>query len=185
VALVFEHGEFTPYDTLWTTRALYFYLLGLIFAAIDWPLNYAFYARQNTLTPALVGVLSVAVYLAVALTLVGPMGMLGLVLADSAKHLSHAVTMLILTWRHTGSLADLRLGQTAIKAVLAGGVMAGLMAVTLNGLSRLVGSGGLAQNLVLVGVTGILGLAVYLGAVALLRVDEIAVLRDEARRRLR
>jgi len=52
-------------------------------------LNYAFYAQQDTLTPALVGILSVGVYLAVALTLIQPLGMLGLVLADSTKHLSH------------------------------------------------------------------------------------------------
>ncbi|MGD2207759.1 MAG: murein biosynthesis integral membrane protein MurJ, partial [Anaerolineae bacterium] len=86
ISLLFEHGEFTAFDTLWTARALRFYLIGLVFAAIDWPLNYAFYARHDTLTPALVGVFSVVIYLAVALALVRPMGMLGLVLADSAKH---------------------------------------------------------------------------------------------------
>ncbi|HSJ53778.1 MAG TPA: murein biosynthesis integral membrane protein MurJ, partial [Anaerolineae bacterium] len=99
ISLLFEHGRFTADDTFWTSWALRYYLLGLVFAGIDWPLNYAFYARQDTLTPALVGVLSVAVYLAVALSLLEPLGMLGLVLADSAKHFSHAVTMLILTRR--------------------------------------------------------------------------------------
>ena len=85
IALVFEHGAYTAHDTFWTTWALRYYLVGLIFATVDWPLNYAFYAREDTLTPALVGVLSVVIYVAVALLLIGRLGMLGLVLADSAK----------------------------------------------------------------------------------------------------
>ncbi len=104
VRLIFEHGAFQPADTAAVVAALRFYLLGLIFAAVDWPLNYAFYAQQDTLTPATVGVISVGVYLAVALALLQPMGYLGLVLADSAKHLAHALTMGILLRRRVGGL---------------------------------------------------------------------------------
>jgi len=178
IALLFEHGKFTAYDTYWTALALRYYLLGLVFASIDWPLNYAFYARQDTLTPALVGVLSVAVYLGVALVLIEPWGMLGLVLADSAKHFAHAITMLLLTRRGIGSLEDLRLGQTAGKALLASGVMAGLMVLTLKGATELVGTSGLVAELVVVGLTAGIGLFVYLGGISLLRVEEIRRLRD-------
>ena len=55
VRLVFEHGAFTPGDTVITALALRLYLIGLPFAAIDLLLVYAFYAQQDTLTPALVG----------------------------------------------------------------------------------------------------------------------------------
>jgi putative peptidoglycan lipid II flippase len=188
VALVFQHGAFTAHDTFWTAWALRYYLAGLIFASIDWPLNYAFYARQDTLTPALVGVLSVGVYLAVALGLIGSLGMLGLVLADSAKHLSHAVTMLILTRRRIGRLADLHLGVTAGKALLAAGAMAGLMVVALNRTSALAGGrlgDGLLGNLLLVVLAGGIGLLVYWGGVTLLRVEEIGLLREVVWRRLR
>ena len=47
VGLVFEHGDFDAYDTLHTSQALHFALLGLVFAAVDWPLNSAFYAQQE------------------------------------------------------------------------------------------------------------------------------------------
>ena len=96
IALIFEHGAFTAYDTAWTALALRCYLLGLVFATVDWPLNFAFYARQDTLTPASVGVLSVLVYLIVALPLMKRLGMIGLVLSTSAKHTFHVLTMLIL-----------------------------------------------------------------------------------------
>jgi putative peptidoglycan lipid II flippase len=184
VALLFEHGRFTARDTFWTAWALRYYLAGLIFAAIDWPLNYSFYARQDTLTPALVGILSVGVYLAVALVLIQPMGMLGLVLADSAKHLSHATVMLVLTRRQIGGLGDLRLGETSVKALLAATVMAGIMALTLNGLYLLVKAEGVAMELLSVSVAGGLGLLVYLGLSVLLHVEEVQILRDLVRERL-
>jgi putative peptidoglycan lipid II flippase len=185
IALLFEHGKFTAHDTFWSAWALRYYLAGLIFAAIDWPLNYAFYARQDTLTPALVGILSVGVYLAVALLLLKPLGMLGLVLADSAKHFSHAMTMLFLTRRRTGTLADFRLGQTAIKALLAAGAMAGLMAVALNLSNSLLGSSTLVAQLIAVVIPGAIGVAVYLGLVSLLRVEEVGLLHTQIRQRLR
>ena len=185
VSLLFEHGRFTAYDTYWTAWALRCYLLGLIFASIDWPLNYAFYAQQDTLTPALVGILSVGVYLAVALALLRPLGMLGLVLADSAKHFSHAVTMLILTQRRIGSLADLRLGQTAARALLAGGVMTGLAALTLYGLSRFVSISGLLGGLLAVAIPGAVGVLAYLACASLLRIEEISYLGRLVRDRLR
>ncbi len=97
ISVIFEHGRFTSFDTGWTTLALRFYLFGLIFAAIDWPLNYASYARQDTLTPALVGVFSILIYLLIAFSLLPEYGMIGLVLADSFKQFSHAAVMLILT----------------------------------------------------------------------------------------
>jgi putative peptidoglycan lipid II flippase len=155
---------------------------------VDWPLNYAFYARHNTLTPALVGVLSVGVYLVVALLLLEPMGMLGLVLADSAKHLSHALTMLLLTRRQTGTLADLRLGQTTGKAFLAGGVMAGVMVLTLANIDWLYAwwhPSELVEELLAVGVTAGLGLLAYLGLAALLRMEELRLFQASVRMWLR
>lgn len=185
VALLFEHGQFTANDTFQTAWALRYYLLGLIFASIDWPLNYAFYARQNTLTPALVGVLSVVVYLVVALLLIRPLGMFGLVLADSAKHFSHAVTMLVLTQRHTGRLTGQGLVQTTGKAFLAAGIMAGVMALVLHFVSPSIDAGSKIGNLVLVGIGAGLGVAVYLGLARLLHIEEFALLRDAVVRRLR
>jgi putative peptidoglycan lipid II flippase len=184
ISLIFEHGKFTADDTFWTTWALRYYLIGLVFAAIDWPLNYAFYAQQNTLTPALVGILSVGVYLAVALLLIQPLGMLGLVLADSAKHLAHALTMLVLTQRRLGRLTDLALGRTAAQALLGALGMAGSMALALGFLAPRIDSAGLVGSVILVLLPAGLGAAVYLGLAHLLRVEELDLIRTLVRGRL-
>jgi len=107
VALVFEHGDFTAFDTGQTALALRIYLLGTTFAAVDLPLVYAFYARKNTLTPALVGVLGVGLYLVAALipAFLRELRMTDLVLANSVQLTGHALVMLWLIHHRVGSLS--------------------------------------------------------------------------------
>lgn len=124
VRLLFQHGDFTPPDTIQTARALRAYLIGLTFAAVDQPLVFAFYARQDTLTPALVGVLGVGIYLAVALPLLRPWGMMGLVLANSMQWAGHALVMLWLLRRRIGPLMGERVWSTGGRALLAALIMA-------------------------------------------------------------
>lgn len=172
IALLFEHGEFEPYDTVQTVLALRCYLIGLIFAAIDRPLVFAFYARQDTLTPALIGVLGVGIYLAVALAFIRPLGMIGLVLANSAQLMGHALAMLTLFRRKMGGLARQGVGMTAIKALFASLVMGGATYLALGWVRGLADTKALAGELVVVGGPGTVGLAVYLTMIALLRVRE-------------
>jgi putative peptidoglycan lipid II flippase len=185
VGLIFERGRFTAYDTYWTAWALRLYLVGLVFASIDWPLNYAFYARQDTLTPALVGVWSVAVYLVVALSLIGPLGMLGLVLADSAKHIGHATVMFALSWKRIGSLRGLGLARVTVSAGVAAGAMVGLVAAMSWGLHQVLDGDTFLDRLLIVGLAGGIGLGTYVGLVSLLKVQEVAQVRNTLWRRLR
>jgi putative peptidoglycan lipid II flippase len=152
---------------------------------VDWPLNYAFYARQDTLTPASVGVLSVLVYLSVALPLMKPLGMIGLVLADSAKHTAHALTMLVLLHRRVGSLRGHGVGATTFKAILASAVMGALAYWTMTWLQGAVNVGRLWGELVVVGGAGLIGLVVYGILVTLMGVEEVKLIRDMVRTRLR
>jgi len=175
VALLFERGRFLPTDTYWTSLALRYYLLGLVFASIDWPLNYAFYAQRDTLTPALVGVFSVGVYLMVALALLHPLGMIGLVLADSAKHFSHALTMLWLLRRRMGRLSGENVLGATGRAGLSALVMGFITALTLTGLERLVGNTGFLARLLLVAGSALVGLTVYLSLAVVWRVEEITL----------
>jgi len=118
--LFFQRGLFTAQDTGQVVGALNIYLVGMLFAAVDFPLNYAFYARNNTLLPALVGVVSVAAYAVAALALVQGMGYLGLVWADSAKQASHALIMLgLLVWKVGPLGAGMGRGLTQIGAATA------------------------------------------------------------------
>jgi putative peptidoglycan lipid II flippase len=178
IALLFEHGDlFTPFDTQQTVLALRLYLIGLTFAAIDQPLIFAFYARQNTLTPALVGLLGVGFYLVAALlpTLVRPMQMTDLVLANSVQLTGHALVMLWLTHR----LAPLRgrgLGPTTLKAVAASLAMGIGLWAGLSLLRNWLPPEGLIAEITLVSVVSLFGGGIYLLALILLGVQELTLL---------
>lgn len=184
VALLFQHGAFGATDTFWTAWALRLYLLGLVFATIDWPLNYAFYARQDTLTPAAVGVLSVLIYLAAALLLLRPLQMLGLVLADSCKHFGHALIMLALTQRRTGGLQGQRLLIALGKILAASLIMAGAMMLAGRAMAWPPSQATIWQRLLAVALPASVGAAAYIGAVFALRIGEAQRLAQAAANRV-
>ncbi len=181
IALIFEHGRFTSYDTSRTVLALRLYLIGLVFASVDWPLNYAFYARKDTLTPAAVGVLSVLVYLVVALALMKPLGMAGLVLADSAKHMSHCLTMLFMLSRRVGSLR----GHGVSRTILKGGLASLAMALAVAEVAQAIPQSSFQGRLMVVAAGGITGAGVYLAAAMLMKMEEVLLLKDAFLSRLR
>jgi putative peptidoglycan lipid II flippase len=177
IALLFEHGAFQPYDTARTAQALRVYLIGLPFAAVDQILIFAFYARKDTRTPVLVGVLGVFIYLAVALTLIAPLGMLGLVLANSVQLSSHALIMLFLAHRHFDGLRGQRLAQTILRVLIASGLTGFLVYLSVQQLGDVVASIPLWGELLIVGGAGGLGLIAYTLLVWLLRVEETRRMR--------
>ncbi|MCW5849235.1 MAG: murein biosynthesis integral membrane protein MurJ [Anaerolineae bacterium] len=171
VALLFERGRFTAFDTQQTALALRLYLIGLPFAALDLPLVYAFYARGDTLTPNLVALVGVAAYLVVALPLVEPLGFLGLVAANAAQLAAHALVMFYLAHRRFDGVRRQAIGRTLLKT---GGACLGLLAVILGveaGLGRL-GLHGALGALVHLVLAGGLGLAVFGLLAAWLRLAE-------------
>src|SRR5262249_48997887 len=93
VRLLFQRGAFGPEDTLLTATALVWYAPQMPFWAVDQLLIFAFYARKDTLTPVTVGVLGTLLYLAVALAAVGPLGMFGLILANTVQNSAHCLLM--------------------------------------------------------------------------------------------
>jgi putative peptidoglycan lipid II flippase len=176
VALVFEHGDFTPADTLATVAALRYHLVGLVFAAVDQPLIFAFYARKKTWTPAMVGVATVILYVILALApmLFASLTLNGLILANSVKWAAHALIMLVLLQRSMGSLQGQRVGGLVLKAVAASAVMGGAVLLAAAVMTRVV-PGGLVGEVLLVGGSGLVGAAIYVGLAALLQMEEVGL----------
>ncbi len=177
IRLLFQHGSFVDADTVMTARALRFYLIGLPFAGVDFLLNYTFYARQNTRTPAIVGVVSIGFYFLTALLLKGPLGFLGLVLADSAKQATHAVIMTTLLLYSVGRLHR----QGVLRTLAAGGGVAVAMGAGVWAIARVLTPllpGGKVGALVVVAVAGVAGAVFYLAMLRLLRIGEVTRLVD-------
>lgn len=173
VQLLFQRGAFTADDSARTALAFLAYSPGLVAAAIDNVLIVAFYARKDTVTPVLVGVAAVGMYLATALALLEPLGMVGLVLANTVQWTSHAAVMLVLLGRRLGGWHGMGIGPLLAKTVAA----SGLMAVLLLGLMPLLETAVMDQGTVWlalrVGTALAAGALTYGGALMVLRTQEV------------
>jgi putative peptidoglycan lipid II flippase len=184
ITLIFQHGAFHAADTAMTAKVLRLYLIGLPFAAIDLLLVYAFYARQDTLTPALVGVFSLAVYMVTALILFGRYGLFSLMIADSVKHIVHSVISGYLLRRRMGGFGDQRFLLTAGKTGLAVLGMGLASAGALPILRDVIGSAGLIHEAALVAACGALSVGVFTVMAVILKLDEWRWLAGVIRRKL-
>ncbi len=186
IRLVLEHGVFSAADTTQVTRALLFYLPGLPFAAIDQPLVFAFYARKDTVTPVLVGIVGVGAYL-----LVGPLlafalhvGFIGLVVANSVQLITHCIIMWILLERRVGTMAGLGMLATAGKTLAAAAVSGLAMFLALGVLRSFIPEQGRLAVATLFLGAALAGAVVYLAGLYILRVEELSTLARMVRARL-
>jgi putative peptidoglycan lipid II flippase len=178
VGLLYERGRFGPEDTSEVAALLVAYSVGLLGYAIYFMLVRAFYSRQNTRTPALLNVLLLVIYVALAYGLSRAMGVIGVALALSGANALLALLGLAAMRRQTKRLDGWRLLRSLAKILAAGAAM---YAAAWGGTALLgTGSGALERAAVLA-VVGGASLAVYLGVALLLRAEELkpafAVLR--------
>jgi putative peptidoglycan lipid II flippase len=82
--LIFERGLFLPADTEKTSQVLFLYALALFAYSGVKILVPTFYARNDTRTPVLMSVATVAIKIAINFLLIIPLGFLGLALATAA-----------------------------------------------------------------------------------------------------
>ncbi len=183
VAVLLQRGQFQPSDTVATAEVLRFSILGLVFAALDQPLIFAFYARKDTWTPALVGMGTVALYIAMALLPIQfhEPRLWELILANSLKLMAHALLMLVLFTRKVGSLSPYRVGRTTLLALGASVAMALPMLGILHGLQPLVPTGSLGYLMRIAAATAG-GALIYLVLLRILGVEEMTLIRQALRR---
>jgi putative peptidoglycan lipid II flippase len=183
VTLLFQHGKFTHLGTVHTVTALMGYAPQLPFVGIDQLLIFAFYARHNTVTPMLVGVVGVVIYVSTAALLIGPLTIFGLALANTIQIVAHTLILLFLLVRTLGWFSDRKLTVTTTKICVASGVMA----AAIFGSERWLTPGNLGHytHLAAVIVPMFIAIVVYGALVVLLRVEEVHLLWKLLVKRLR
>jgi putative peptidoglycan lipid II flippase len=171
VALVFEYGKFTSFDTVRTANALAAYSIGLAGYAAIKVLSPAFYALNDARTPMLISLGSIAVNYAMNLLLVGPFGHVGLAFSTSTVALVNFF-LLALFMRHKLTRFDgRRLGSTVLRILVASAAMAAV-AWLVNDLAEALPLRGLALNLVRVAAAISLAAATFYLCCRLLGVEE-------------
>lgn len=172
VALVFEHGKFTAFDTTQTANALAAYAIGLAGYGAIKVLSPAFYALGDARTPMLISLGSIAVNYLMNSLLVGPFGHVGLAFSTSAVALVNFLMLALFMRRRLGLLGGRQLAITALKIVLASAALA-VVAWTVNESSGALPANGLAFKFSRVVIAIILAGATFYLVCRLLQVDEL------------
>jgi putative peptidoglycan lipid II flippase len=190
IALLFQHGAFTAESTAYTASALRAAIPGLIFAAIDQPLIYAFYAQRDTRTPTLIGIVSTLFYL----LLIGALVWLAqsnlrlftlddLILANSLKIGVDAALMAAFLRRKIGGLGGFGLSRFVFKVCIGSAVMGLAVWLTMNALLYATGFDTFFDEVVVAVGAALVGLAVYAACTWLMRVPELWMLVNSRRLR--
>jgi|SRR5690349_15014777 len=141
---------------------------------------FAFYARKNTIVPVIVGFVGYGLYAVVALPFYQTIGMPALAFANTMQNSMHAIILLIAFYKFFGSLNLLKILPTLFKIILSAIMMAlaiwgTLFLMSLSPMFSLVTFNG---QFLTVLVAGIVATVTYFGSILLLRVEEIALLKQ-------
>jgi putative peptidoglycan lipid II flippase len=185
IAVIYQHGRFTPAATAQTAAALQFYAIGLVAYSAVKVLAPAFYALDRRYLPMLVSLLSIGINLGLnwLFTFRLRLGHRGLALSVSLVAIINFLLLYIMMVRYAGRLETGLLLKTLGKVLVAGAGLAGLCWLALQFLfsTRLP----LWQELAELLITIALGVVIFFGAAYLLRVNEVHDVVDLVQRRLR
>ncbi|MBD3306246.1 oligosaccharide flippase family protein [candidate division KSB3 bacterium] len=173
VRLLFERGEFDAASTQLTVTALTFYALGLVSFALDVILLRFYFSLSDTVTPAIMEVVTIALHTGLIAVLIGTMDHRSIALAFT---LSKTLKVIILFGLLKTKLSDLQraenlrfLGKIAIAVGVTVLALAGYKGLVL-AQGELTGFVSMALFIV---TSGSLGILIFLGTAVILRVQEV------------
>jgi putative peptidoglycan lipid II flippase len=185
VALLYEHGRFTPHDTLETSRALWAYAVGLAAFSAVRVMVPAFYSLGMARVPVTISMITIAVTVVLYFILMGPFHHAGLALATSIGSVINFTMLFFAMRQKVGTLGARALAAAAARIAAAGALAAGAAWAVVEALGRTGVRPGTPWRLVLVTAGLAAAGAVYLSACAVLRVPEARAVSDTVKRLFR
>ena len=157
---VFQHGAFTPGDTLGTASALAAFSVGVPAYVLIKVLTPGFYARQDTKTPVRLAVISMLFNLVGNLTLIWHFGHVGVAIATAFSAWVNTGLLYGVLHRRGQLQLDARLRRKALRIIAAGAAM-GVALWLMNPLADPWMSRGLAERVLALGALCGAGALVY------------------------
>lgn len=182
VFIIFQRGAFTVADAEMTSTLLVCFALGLTAWSAQTLAVRGFYARQDTLTPMIVGTVIVGVSLPIYFLLVDRFDVVGLALASSIAMTLSALTTIVVYRIRAGHLPFGPLLKGLGRGVTVGVLAAAAAWGTRLGLERFIEPDGLLSWLGLGVGMGIPFFVVVLGLSTLANFDEIEMVTSRLKR---
>jgi putative peptidoglycan lipid II flippase len=185
VKLLLEHGVFGGASTELVSSVLLFFSLGLVSFSTFQLLLRAFYAMQDSRTPALINIGSVALNTVVNLALFPVLGVRGLALGHVVAYTFASVVAVVLIRPRIGGLEGREVARGLIRVAVAGALTALAAWGASQGIAGIVDTSTTGGQLVQVVGALLAGLLVFVATALVLRMEELELLRGVLRRRVR
>lgn len=177
INVLFGYGRFSAEDVRLTAIILAGYSIGMTANGITRILQRAFYALQNTVTPVLVEVISFVVYTGAAILLVRAIGPGGLGIARSIYFILVALLSFLLLTRQAGIMLKNRAMVVMLGRYLLASAAAAAVWLTIAWLDgRYLPLDGRFGELLVLGVSALIGAIVFVFVAHLLKAEEIELL---------
>ncbi len=183
--LVYQRGAFGTDSTDLVAEALFWFSFSLPFAGVNLLLTRTFFSLQRPWLPTALGAATLVINLVVALALVGPFGIAGIVVATAVASAAMTAGQAYYLRRELGGRLELAETLRAIARMLvAAAVLAAVAYLLWRGLDEALGRS-LPAQIVSVGGGLTAGIVAYAAVVLMLRVTEAEQIRELVRARLR
>lgn len=177
ITVLYQHGEFDVNSTIITAGALMFYSIGMIGFGFVEIMNKSFYAKQDTKTPLIVGVIIVAINILLCNILANILGVNGLALATACTAILNGLILIICANIHTKGIISKDLLFTMLK-ILASSCIMGLVVICINNWLVQIMSGTIIVDVIRMILGAIIGVVIYYICAIVFRLSEIVELRQ-------
>ena len=178
VQILFERGAFIKEDTLYTSKVLSYFALGLPAYIIIKVLVSCFFAREDTKTPLYISIVSVVSNIVLSLLLIGSMREMGIALATATSAWINAFLLYIFLFiRKNIQFDDLIISNT-FKIIISSSVLV----IAIYGLKMLLfrdfNTASLLLNSLFLLIAIFLAIIIYFGLIIMLKALTINQLKE-------
>ena len=177
VRLFYERNEFTAFSTMITSRALFFFSLGMFGFGVQTILSRGFYAVQDGRTPMISGGVSIIANILLCQVLWEPLNVAGLALASAASQTISAALLVIPMEKRGGGFFTKPFLIGLLKMLCAALVM-GIVVVWLRDLLIVRLADSIITRVLVLAVPACIGVLIYMGISRVLVVEEATIVFD-------
>lgn len=170
VSTIYERGEFNAVSTMNTSAVLLYYAIGIIGAGIVEIMNKAFYAKQDTKSPLIAGIIMVVLNIILCITFAKLFGVIGLALATSITSIVNAIVLIIMANRKDNIVSKDFI--VAFLKIAFSALMMGIVVILINNYLIYIG----INKIIRMCLGAFVGIVMYYATSYLLKADEIQIL---------
>lgn len=184
VRVLFERGAFDAKATSLTALALAMYSIGMVAYGLRDVLGKIFYSLQDTKTPMVNGVIAMGLNMIMDVVFIKFWGLAGLTLATSLSSIACIMLLFRSLKKKIGYFGQDKIAKATAKSLVASLIMGAVAYYSYHYMIRFTHTGGEKEFAVLM-VAVTLAAAVYGGLIMMFKVDEIRIVTDVVKRRLK